>query len=227
MSSEGLKAIRKTSEIHMANGAIVDSLETSSTSNAPSIRAVNEALSNVNEKISSVYKYKGNVANFDALPSSGNTIGDVWNVLDNGTNYAWTGTEWDSLAGIVDLTDFYNKEQIDTKFDEVDNSLNGKLDKNVQFVDEGNFNDLIVVGKTTISVLRTFGNAMNAPLQIPEVYTVISNCSAVNGGTQLAITSTSRIFTRTYLGGNDWRNWVEYVSKNAFVLEGTTLKITM
>lgn len=120
------------------------------------------------------------------------------------------------------VTTTYSSSKIDTK-------LNDKLDKNVQFVDEGDFNDLIVVGKTTISVLRTFGSALNAPIaNIPGVYTVISNCSAVNGGTQLAIeSSTNRIFTRTYLGGNDWRNWVEYVSKKAFVLEGTTLKITM
>lgn len=60
----------------------------------------------VDSAVASVYKYKGNVASQSALPSSGNTVGDVWNVQDTGNNYAWTGTEWDSLAGAVDLSGY-------------------------------------------------------------------------------------------------------------------------
>ena len=40
------------------------------------------------------------------LPSSDQQVGDVWNVESDGHNYAWTGTEWDRLAGTVDLTNY-------------------------------------------------------------------------------------------------------------------------
>jgi hypothetical protein len=48
--------------------------------------------------ISGAYKYKGSVATQEDLPSSGNTVGDVWNVQADGMNYAWNGTSWDSLG---------------------------------------------------------------------------------------------------------------------------------
>lgn len=55
------------------------------------------------KKLSNVYRVCGSVANYEALPTNAE-VGDVYNLLDNGTNYVWTGTEWDSLAGIVDLS---------------------------------------------------------------------------------------------------------------------------
>lgn len=48
--------------------------------------------------LASVYKYKGSKATYSALPSSGNTAGDVWNVESDGMNYAWTGSAWDALG---------------------------------------------------------------------------------------------------------------------------------
>lgn len=56
------------------------------------------------ESIGAALKYKGSVATYSALPSTGQEVGDMWNVLDTGKNYAWTGTEWDDLAGVVDLS---------------------------------------------------------------------------------------------------------------------------
>ena len=56
------------------------------------------------ESIGAALKYKGSVSTYSALPSTGQEIGDTWNVLDTGDNYAWTGTEWDKLSGTVDLS---------------------------------------------------------------------------------------------------------------------------
>lgn len=56
------------------------------------------------ESIGTALKYKGSVSSYSALPSTGQEVGDMWNVLDTGKNYAWNGTEWDDLAGIVDLS---------------------------------------------------------------------------------------------------------------------------
>lgn len=72
----------------------------------------------VDAKVSSVYRFKGSVANYEALPSEGNVEGDVYNVEDTGDNYAWVdGTEegtgsWDKLAGNIDLSAYSTSEQI-------------------------------------------------------------------------------------------------------------------
>lgn len=45
----------------------------------------------VDNKVSSIYKYKGSVANKEALPTENLTIGDVYNLEDTGMNVAYTG----------------------------------------------------------------------------------------------------------------------------------------
>lgn len=60
----------------------------------------------VDAKVASVYRVKGSVANFDALPKTA-TIGDVYNLDDTGANYvcvAASPAEWDKLSETVDLT---------------------------------------------------------------------------------------------------------------------------
>lgn len=63
----------------------------------------------IDSKVSSVYKYKRTVATYNNLPSTGLTIGDVYNVEDTGDNYAWTGTDWDKLGGNIDLSGYQEK----------------------------------------------------------------------------------------------------------------------
>ena len=96
--------------------ATVDQVYNASSTNAQSGTAVaglianymtsSEVNSAISNAISTVYKYKGSVATYDKLPSSDQQVGDVWNVESDGHNYAWTGTEWDRLAGTVDLTNY-------------------------------------------------------------------------------------------------------------------------
>ena len=63
-------------------------------------------------KLSSAMHYKGSVANFAALPTEGQEVGDMYNVaaadtthgIKAGDNVAWNGTDWDVLSGVVDLS---------------------------------------------------------------------------------------------------------------------------
>lgn len=48
------------------------------------------------EDSSLLCRYKGTVATTDNLPSSA-TLGDIYNVATNGTNYVWTGNSWDAM----------------------------------------------------------------------------------------------------------------------------------
>ena len=64
--------------------------------------------------LATVYKYKGSVETYAALPTSGQQVGDVYNVkqadpdhnIEAGDNVAWDGTTWDILAGVTDLSGY-------------------------------------------------------------------------------------------------------------------------
>lgn len=63
--------------------------------------------------ITNMYKHKGSVATESALPTTGNTAGDVYNVTATGMNYVWTGDAWDALGEIFSIDSITNSE-IDT-----------------------------------------------------------------------------------------------------------------
>lgn len=64
--------------------------------------------------LATVYKYKGSVETYADLPTSGQKVGDVYNVkqadpnhkIKAGDNVAWDGTTWDILAGDTDLSGY-------------------------------------------------------------------------------------------------------------------------
>lgn len=59
--------------------------------------------------ITTVYRYMGSVDSVSALPSSGQNIGDVYDVAD-GMNYAWNGSKWDGLGQVFTITRISNAE---------------------------------------------------------------------------------------------------------------------
>ena len=65
----------------------------------------------INTAIGSVYKVKGSVANYNALPTEDVSIGDVYNLEDTGANYVATSTtpDWDKLSETVDLSGYLTK----------------------------------------------------------------------------------------------------------------------
>lgn len=63
----------------------------------------------------SVMHYKGTKATTAELPASGNVIGDVWNVTEDGQNYAWDGTNWDRLSSAVDLNGYATESYVGTQ----------------------------------------------------------------------------------------------------------------
>lgn len=65
----------------------------------------------INTAIGSVYKVKGSVANYNALPAENVSIGDVYNLEDTGANYVATSTtpDWDKLSETVDLSGYLTK----------------------------------------------------------------------------------------------------------------------
>jgi len=71
----------------------------------------------IDGKLSGAMHFKGTVATVAALPSSGQQVGDMYNVTASGANYAWDGTQWDKLSENVDLSGIYTKTEVDTLLD--------------------------------------------------------------------------------------------------------------
>lgn len=80
--------------------------------NGPGYQTKSDVATAISNALSSTYKFKGSVASYSNLPTSGNVTGDVWNVEDTGMNYAWTGTAWDSLGSIIDLSAYWAKADL-------------------------------------------------------------------------------------------------------------------
>lgn len=71
-------------------GGTADSVDWSNVQNKPDLALKSD--------LTSLYRFKGTVSNYASLPTTGNVVGDVWNVSATGMNYAWTGEDWDALG---------------------------------------------------------------------------------------------------------------------------------
>ena len=64
--------------------------------------------------LTTVYQYKGSVVTYADLPTTGQKVGDVWNIetadpdhgIKAGDNVAWDGAQWDTLGGNHDLSGY-------------------------------------------------------------------------------------------------------------------------
>lgn len=93
---------------------------------------IHSAISALESKVTSAFCYKGTVQDYADLPIEGNSIGDVWNIanadetneVEAGDNAAWDGESWDILAGVIDLSNYYTKEEINTLIGNCDTVIN-------------------------------------------------------------------------------------------------------
>lgn len=100
---------------------VVDNLTSDSSDKALSAKqgkVLSEGLTKLENKLSSVYTYKGSVQEYTELPTDA-SVGDVYNVnssydtYPDGTNWAWTGITWDALGGYIDLTEFVTLTKVE------------------------------------------------------------------------------------------------------------------
>lgn len=91
------------------------------------------------DQISSIFTYKGSVDKYTDLPSDAKK-GDVWNIKEGfeltdelgdtkvfpaGTNVAFDGTSWDTLAGDVDLSAYITKSEVSGIETNLQTAING------------------------------------------------------------------------------------------------------
>lgn len=89
-----------------ADGLIASSVTDGDTTHAPSADAVHDAIA---AAVASAYEFKGSVADEDHLPASGQSVGDVYNIIaastygPAGMNVAWDGSVWDALGASITI----------------------------------------------------------------------------------------------------------------------------
>lgn len=131
----------------------------------------------IDGKISSVFRYKGSVNTYDDLPESGQVIGDVYNILDTGSNYAWDGTKWDKLSETVDLSPYLTKQYAKNIYETIENvnALSTVVQNNYNILDTkidntknsilGDVNTLNTKVNTNYTTLDTKINTINTQLE--------------------------------------------------------------
>ena len=129
--------------------------------------------SEIDSKISSVYKFKGSVEDVEDLPADGNTVGDVYNVIITGDNYAWTEDGWDKLAGDIDLTPYLLKSEAQSTYATI-SSLS-------TVATSGSYNDLLnkpTIPTTTNELTNNSGFITNQVSNLTN-YTLTSDLADV------------------------------------------------
>lgn len=66
----------------------------------------------IDQMLVGAMNYKGTKATTSALPSSGNTQGDVWHVTADGSEWAWNGSAWEELGSAVDLSGYVEEDDL-------------------------------------------------------------------------------------------------------------------
>lgn len=112
----------------IAAGAEVNVLESVSVNGSAlpiNSKGVNIDLSTyaLKSDISAAVKYKGQVESYSLLPTTGQQVGDMYNIvqadasagISAGDNVVWNGESWDRLAGTVEFASITNA-QIDALF---------------------------------------------------------------------------------------------------------------
>ena len=73
----------------------------------------------INSAVAAVYKVRGSVDNYESLPISNVVVGDVYNLLDTGSNYVCISIDpiiWDKLSETIDLSSYSTTEENDAKY---------------------------------------------------------------------------------------------------------------
>lgn len=104
--------------INKADKEDIDDFESRINSAQQTANDAYNALSNyaLKSDITNMYKYKGSVTNSSNLPTSGQAVGDTYNIVNAstygpaGTNVSWDGSKWDALGGLFEIESITNAE---------------------------------------------------------------------------------------------------------------------
>ena len=146
--SQAEEALQTAEEAKTSAVQAAESAEQSATSAEASEQAAKDsakAAADSAASIGTVMRYKGSVATYADLPTTGQITGDVWNVEEDDSNYAWNGTTWDKLGATFNAENYYTKSQVDDISTALEGDINS-LEATVSTIqtDLGDLGDQVV-----------------------------------------------------------------------------------
>lgn len=195
---------------------VVDNLESEASDKALSAKqgkVLMGEISSVAAKLAGVYTYKGSVAKYENLPTEGLTAGDVYNVEEAyegnaaGTNYAWTGSAWDALAGIVDLSNYYNKGEVDGAISAALTPVNTEI---------GNVKTLAEANQTNLGTLQGEVNTLSGT--VTGISTTIGEINEKNTAQDNRLTALEELVTGSGGEGEEDQTLLQKVNANTLAI---------
>lgn len=149
--------------------------------------------------IDSLLEYKGVKATAAALPTTGNTTGDVWIVEEDNSEYVWNGTTWEKFGPTIDLSGYVPTSR----------TINGKaLTNNItlNYSDVGALADTVPAAGITNADITAWNNKPSVDEKVKQ-----TPLNGVNSGKGLLFSSstggqetTSTAYTSNKLSWNDY-----------------------
>lgn len=149
--------------------------------------------------IDSLLEYKGVKATAAALPTTGNTTGDVWIVEEDNSEYVWNGTAWEKFGPTIDLSGYVPTSR----------TINGKaLTGNItlNYSDVGALADTVPAAGITNADITAWNNKPSVDEKVKQ-----TPLNGVNSGKGLLFSSstggqetTSTAYTSDKLSWNDY-----------------------
>ena len=196
--------------------------------------ATKAELEEVIEEISHAFEYKGSVETYADLEAIEDPkIGDVWNVIETGKNYAWSGTEWDDLGGVVDLSNYWSKDELVPLTREDIDEITGSASTPESFMKIlADSNEVMLDEDLNFAEPITIDKAFTIDLNGQEIKSVINSpLFNVNGGTLTLKNGSVDVVNRVGSARNGGKIIIEsgsYVSGDvAFDAVGVGSRVTM
>lgn len=194
--------------------------------------------------LTTVYQYKGSVATYADLPTTGQKVGDVWNVetadpdhgIKAGDNVAWDGAQWDTLGGNHDLSGYAQLNSANTFTASNTFRANIAVSNGTEAGSSGNINfGIPPTGEPVQARIGTDnlgGLFYHASTNQPHVFRVGTNINVFvirNDNTKVAFSSNNNFFaTVTHDGVAKWLGNANTATKletartiNGVVFDGT------
>ena len=228
MSSADQDGLMSKEDKEKLDSLVYDGLDSNDGNKALSAKQGAILLSQINSLNLSVYKPRGSVESLEDLPIDNLEQGNVYNILTpfyidgkrypEGTNIAWTGTEWDPLGGVVDLSAYSTTEEIEDMIGEQRSEI-GDILNNISLVLYNQHSELNASVSPTIielgvntNVILTWDFKFNGVSLNPDSITITENGASI---------STNKTITRTI---NDTTTY-NIVAQFKGIAKSKTLKV--
>lgn len=105
-TNQAISAVTITDGKITASSKVTIPTNTNELTNGAGFQTASDVATAISTALTSAMTYKGTKATVDALPASGNKVGDLWHVTADGGEYAWDGAAWQEMGSVVDLSDY-------------------------------------------------------------------------------------------------------------------------